>query len=107
MTYGRSIVVLPLFETKVPHQTKGSGQHAFLVFWNGGCKNSATSISKNDDGGTCKDFFQAILPKKGLKKGKIGQMKLGKYNSGNWLAWSRLRQKSGYFLPYEADFFRL
>jgi hypothetical protein len=26
--------------------------------------------------------------------------------SGNWLAWSRLRQKSGHFLPDEADFCR-
>jgi hypothetical protein len=27
-------------------------------------------------------------------------------NSGNWLAWSRLRQKSGHFLSDEANFCR-
>ena len=51
-------------------------------------------------------------PKK-KKKIPVAQKNNTKYQKNqpvtkkrNWLAWSRLRQKSGHFLPDEADFCR-
>jgi len=48
-----------------------------------------------------------FLPNRARKKFLCGDL-LGRgcLIRRNWLAWSRLRQKSGYFLPDEADFCR-